>query len=157
MISDLELRRAIRRVLETGSGSDTRVITRWKLSFDPKDWKGALKSRSNTQAVDAWLLTRRSRRAKKLTFGKWEYRFTYVLWYIRDAVDGSEQTGSEYALNDLIERVAAEFEQQPTLGLESETSGVDNHEELQVLEIDTVDNQYHIAQCELTVVLTQQR
>lgn len=156
MATDKTIRTAIKTLLKEGSGADTRVITRWKLSLDEKDWKAAVRSETDSDKTDGWLISRRRRLSKKVGTYKWEYTYVYVLWYFRTVREGKESSNSEQEMNDLLDAVAEKLEENPTLGFDAEDSGVDNHEELQVLEIDTVDEQVHIAQCELTVRLTKQ-
>lgn len=162
MITDKDCKKKIGERLKAGSGTKTRVITRWKLAFKPKDWGAALSSVEQDGVVDGWYLTRIARRSKKVGANKWNYEWEYVLWYFRSLRDNGSNDNSEDDLNAMLERVAEEFEANPELGFtatvtdpDGGTMGVDRHGEIQVLNMDTLDNTIHVAQCRLTVYLTK--
>jgi hypothetical protein len=64
----------------------------------------------------------------------------------------SDPTNSEDNANTYIEKVAELLEASGDLGLEY----VDDHEEMQIENIDTIDLRVHAFQCFLTVNLTNQ-
>jgi hypothetical protein len=156
-VTDKEVKEAIKRVLLSGfgEGEGPKVVTRWKLALDQKDWKGALKSLGDTKKINGWLITRIGRRSKQVTTFKYEYTWKYALIHFRSLADNGPEDNSEDALNEDIENIASQFECSFDLGF-GEDNGVDSHDQLQVLNIDVVDDQVHLVQCELVVKLTKQ-
>lgn len=156
MITDKQVRTRLKEILQTASGSNTRVYGRWRLSLDPKDWKGTLKSPNDPEKVDGWILTRKSMRHSADAPQRWRYTWVYVLWYFRTVREGSDISNSEDEVHALLDAVRDAFEATPQLDLSEEDSWVDEHGQFQVLDVDTVEDQYHLAQCELAVRLTKE-
>lgn len=154
-MTDREVKQAIAArwtAASTALGETVRVIPRWKLSLKGKEVMSALRDLGNDKLVNGVYITRVARKTRKLGSNHWEYYWTYVMYYFRSYKEGTDPANSEDKANAFIERVAEEFENNPTLGL----AYVDNHDELQVENIDTIDLRVHAFQCFLTVNLTKQ-
>lgn len=156
MKTDAEIRTAIAGLLQTGSGTDTKVIKRWKLFINDDDWMAALHSVTKNNVVDGWYITRVAVRSNFRATQRWEKEYDYDLWYFRSFRDGTSADNSEYEVNALLDAVAEQFELSPQLGFDQTQDGVDRHSELQIRNIDTIDDSYHAVQCRLTVYLTKQ-
>lgn len=138
----------------TDLGEPIRVIPRWKLSLKGKEPMQALRSLTDDKIVNGVYITRTQRRSKKVGVGgnHREYKWTYAMFYFRRYDEGTDAANSEDKLNAVIEAVADKLEESGDLGLEF----VDDHDDLQVENIDTLDLRVHIAQCFLTVNITKQ-
>jgi hypothetical protein len=156
MKTDAQIRTAIAALLQAGSGSETRVLKRWKLALAGSDWKAALRGITQNDKVNGWYITRVATRNTFVGTQRWNKEYDYDLWYFKSVREGTSEDNSEYEVNALLDSVAESFELSPQLGFDQPTDGVDRHSELQVRNIDTIDNLYHAVQCRLTVYLTQQ-
>lgn len=112
----------------------------------------ALRSLINDQVTNGVYITRISRKSKRAGINKREYKWTYAMYYFRSYDEGTDEANSEDKLNAILEEVADRLEDSGDLGLDF----VDDHDELQVENIDTVDLRVHLAQTFLTVNITKQ-
>jgi hypothetical protein len=154
-MTDKEVKTAIGNIwgaAAAGLSEPIRIVPRWKLSLKGQEPLQSVRSTTNDKLINGLYITRISRRTTKLGMNHWEYQWKYSMVYFRSYEEGTDASNSEDKLNVLLEAVAGGFEQAGDLGLEF----VDNHEELQVDGIDTIDLRVHAAQCSLTVNLTKQ-
>jgi hypothetical protein len=155
MNTDKEVRTAIADIWTTTStalGESVRVIPRWKLSLKGKELMSSLRSLGSDKEINGVYVTRIQNKRKKKGSNHWEYNWTYAMFYFRSYDDTSDANNSEDKLNAFLDAVASAFESSPGLGLED----VDDHEEMQIENIDTIDLRVHSAQCFLKVNLTKQ-
>lgn len=136
----------------TELGEPVRVIPRWKLSLKGKEPLSALRSTTNDMRINGVYITRVKRSSRRVSIGgrKHEYKWTYAMFYFRSYDEGTDESNSEDKANALVEKVAELLEASDDLGLDF----VDNHEDLQVENIDTMDLKNHIFQTFITVNIT---
>jgi hypothetical protein len=154
-MTDKEVKNALAarwQAAATALGEPVRIVKRWKLSIKGQEPMQALRSLTADKLVNGLFITRTRRASKKLGSNHWEYKWTYSMVYFRSYEEGTDAANSEDKLNALLERVAEEFENEGDLGL----AFVDDHEELQVDNIDTIDLRVHAATCSIVVNLTKQ-
>jgi hypothetical protein len=154
-MTDVQVKNAIGAIWTaagTALGEPIRVIPRWKLHLRGKEVMSALRSLNNNKIINGVYITRIKRSSRAQMKNHWEYKWTYAIVYFRSYDEGTDANNSEDKLNAVIEKVSELFEGSPNLGL----SFVDDHEELQVENIDTIDLRVHAAQCFLTVNITKQ-
>jgi hypothetical protein len=158
-MTDKQVKDAIAAIVTeaaTELGEPIRVVPRWKLSLKGKEVLSALRSLTNDKIINGVYITRVGRQSRKAGIGgrKWEYKWRYAIFYFRSYDEGTDEANSEDKLNAILEKFAEKLEASPGLGL---GAPIDDHEELQVDNIDTMDLKVHVAQCFLTVNLTVQR
>jgi hypothetical protein len=156
--TDSQIRANIKTILQDGSGDDTSVTTRWKLSVDPTEWLAVAKSTTDASVIDGWIITRTKRKSEQIGIGiHYEYEYHYTLWYLRSVRGGTANNNSEYAVNALLDAVAEQFEENPTLGFDiGGGDGVHSHSQLQIEDIDIVNDLVHVVQAALIVYITKQ-
>jgi hypothetical protein len=155
MNTDREVKDAIGGIwtaASTALGESVRVVKTWKLSLRGKEVMSALRSLSDNKKINGVYITRVRRLSKRVGMNKREYKWVYAMYYFRSYDDSVEATNSEDKANTYIEKVAELLEASGDLGLEY----VDDHEEMQIENIDTIDLRVHAFQCFLTVNLTNQ-
>lgn len=154
-MTDLEVKAKLAEIWTTAAAEvsePVRVIPRWKLSLKGKEVLSALRSLTNNQVVNGVYITRVQRKSKRLGTNHLEYKWTYAMFYFRSYDEGTDANNSEDKVNALLEAVASKFEESGDLGLEF----VDDHDEFQVENIDTLDLRTHVAQTFITVNITKQ-
>lgn len=159
LVTDAQVRGAIRDHIEAAFGSDTRVLTRWRLALSAQDWKGVVRSLASDGKVDGWVITRKSATTETEGIGGSRFcrKWTYALWYFKQINDGTDEDNSELHLNAALDLLMANLEDDPQLGFNESGDGmVQDHDGLQIVNIDTVNDQYHYVIAELTVNLTRQ-
>lgn len=152
--TDKAVRTKLRSLLETSSGSTTRVVPRWLLDFTVHDWASIVRSITDNGKTDGWLITRTKMNPRRVAVGQWEHRWTYALWYFRSYEQGTGSSNSEDSLNAMLESVTQAFENSEQLGFTGDE--IDGHYGLNVENIDTIDNQVHAVMANIVVVLTSQ-
>lgn len=138
----------------TTASEPTRVITRWKLSLTGREVMQALRSLTQDKLINGVYISRIKASRKKVGRNHWDYTWVYVMYYFRSYDEGTDSDNSEDKMNSFLETVADQLADNPDLGLGNYS--VDNHDELQIETIDTMDLKVHAAQCLLTVHLTKQ-
>lgn len=154
-LTDKQVKDAIGEIWTSAASTlsePVRVIPRWKLSLRGTEVVSSLRSLTNNKIINGVYITRIRAKKKKVGTNHWEYRWTYMMMYFRSYDDGTDANNSEDKANRLLEAVSEKFEITPDLGLDD----VDNHDEMQIENIDTMDLKVHTAQCLLTVNITKQ-
>jgi hypothetical protein len=157
MKTDKQIKDAIASIwttTSTATSESCRVIPRWKLSLKGKEVMQALRSVTSDLVVNGVYITRVKADRKKLGEGHFQLHWTYAMFYFRSFDEGTDSANSEDKMNAFLEAVASAFSDAPDLNLADDS--VDNHDEMQVANIDTMDLKIHAAQCFLTVNLTVQ-
>jgi hypothetical protein len=157
MNTDKQVRQGIADIwtqVSTEMGESIRVIPRWKLSLKGKELMAGLRSANNDKLVNGVYITRIQNKRKKVHQNHFELKWTYAMMYFRSYDDTSDANNSEDKLNLVLDKVADKFSNNP--GISNTLTDVDNHEEFQVENIDTIDLRVNAAQCLLIVNLTQQ-
>lgn len=156
MTTDKQIKASLQQVwtdAATGLSESVRVIPYWKLSLKGREVLSALRALDNNKAINGVYITRVKRTSRKVGKNHFEYKWVYAMFYFRSYSDGGSSVDtSEDKMNAYLEAVAQGFELNPGLGFDD----VDNHEELQIHNIDTIDLKVHVAQCLITVNLTNQ-
>jgi hypothetical protein len=153
-MTDLEVKTALGAIWTaagTALGEPIRVIPRWKLSLKGKEVMSALRSTAGDKSVNGVYISRIKRPSKR-RMDKSEQQWIYAMFYFRSYDDTSDANNSEDKLNAVIEKVDDLLNAQPDLGL----AFVDDHEDMQVENIDTIDLRVNVAQCFITVNVTKQ-
>lgn len=154
-MTDKEVKDALAAVWQAGADSISepiRIVKRWKFALKGKEVMSALRSLTTDRKVNGLYITRAARSSRKVGMNHYEYKWRYAMVYFRSYEDGTDADNSEDRLNTLLEAVAEEFENTPGLNLPF----VDDHSEIQVESIDTVDLRVHAAQCFIDVNITKQ-
>jgi hypothetical protein len=155
MTTDKQVKDAIAQIwsdTSTALGESVRVIPRWKLSLKGREVMSALRSTFSDKLINGVYITRVKSTRRKLGSHHWEYKWTYAMFYFRSYDEGTDTNNSEDKLNVFLEAVGDAIAAVPGLALVD----VDDHEEMQIENIDTIDLRVHSAQCFLTVNLTKQ-
>jgi hypothetical protein len=155
MTTDKQVKDAIAQIwsdTSTALGESVRVIPRWKLSLKGREVMSALRSTFSDKLINGVYITRVKSTRRKLGSNHWEYKWTYAMFYFRSYDEGTDTNNSEDKLNVFLEAVGDAIAAVPGLALVD----VDDHEEMQIENIDTIDLRVHSAQCFLTVNLTKQ-
>src|ERR1051326_7926081 len=132
--TDKAVRTKLRSLLETASGSPTRVVPRWQLDYTHKDWSAMLRSLTVDGKLDGWLLTRTSTSSQRIGIGHYRHYWTYAMWYVRSYEQGNASDNSEDQVNALIDRVTSAFEDSEQLGFTGDE--VDEHSGFNAKNID---------------------
>jgi len=163
MITDATVKAAIKARLQTGSGADTKVVTRQKYALKAKDWLSALRSISNAGITNGWIIASGAKRRKKLGNKHYAYEWDYILLYFRSIRENTEADNSDVDVNEMLQAVGVELEDDPILGFDESYElpdgallTFDEHGEFQVDTQDTINNELHFVQARLTCFLTKQ-
>lgn len=159
-MTDLEVKNKLKEIWESAAadaGESIRVIPRWKLAIKGKEWMSALRSINSDKEINGVYITRTSRQSRREGFGnnrKFHYTWTYSMFYFLSYNEGltASDKNSEDRLNEFLEILAEKFEDDTNLDLDY----IDDHSQLQVDSIDTVDLKVHLAQCRIVINITKQ-
>ena len=155
-MTDKEVKTALAAIwteAATELGEPIRVIPRWKLSLKGKEVLAALRALDNNKLTNGVYITRIKRSSRKEGVGgrKRAYKWTYAMFYFRSYDEGTDADNSEDKMNAVLDAVATKLELKDDLGLDY----VDDTDDMQVENIDTMDLKVHVAQCFVTVNLTK--
>jgi hypothetical protein len=157
LATDLQVRSHLKTILETASGANTSVQTRWKLSANPTEWLAVARSKTDNSVIDGWIITRAAMKNERIAQFHWERQYKYVMWYLRSVKETTGTDSSEYKVNQILDSVMSAFEDEPTLAFDiGGGDGIYSHSEFQVDDIDIVNDSIHVCQATLTVYLTNQ-
>lgn len=150
-VKDRDVRNAVKPIIESAFGSDTRVLTRWRLAFEEDDWKAVLRAVTTAGRTDGWILARTGIQTEctGMPAQRYDAHWKYALWYFRTIDEGV----SEYEINEKIDDLIEALEDDPQIGLDP-GMGFMGHTGLQVTNIDTINDQYHFITAELVVMTT---